>query len=150
MSDRGTSLLSAFQKVFAGWPHLFCYKLLVANLIDEYEIEEINVVREEIKHQFFECAYSSSKIEFYFHLVQLRDEGENEIIDQFLSNLPLENWYRPVFKKERYEIMANSSNESFNNQIKIEREMPVFDMLDCIRLRLMNQMSTWRDHATYH
>ena len=36
MSDRGTGLLSAFDKVFAGWPHLFCYKHLVSNLMDKF------------------------------------------------------------------------------------------------------------------
>ncbi|XP_061997916.1 uncharacterized protein LOC133715427 isoform X3 [Rosa rugosa] len=32
ISDRGIGLLSAFEKVFPGNPHLFCYKHLVVNL----------------------------------------------------------------------------------------------------------------------
>ncbi|XP_024199871.1 uncharacterized protein LOC112203081 [Rosa chinensis] len=36
ISDRGVGLLSAFDKVFAGNPHLFCYKHLVANLAGKY------------------------------------------------------------------------------------------------------------------
>ena len=145
MSDRGTGLLSAFEKVFAGWPHLFCYKHLVANLMDKFRGRGNAAARDGIRHRFFECAYSSSEKEFAFHLSQLRYEGGQQIIDDFLSDLPLESWCRAFFKGDRYGIMANSAAESFNNWIKIEREMPVFDMLDTIRLRLMHQMSTRRD-----
>ena len=147
MSDRGTGLLSAFDKVFAGWPHLFCYKHLVANLMDKFRGRRNASAREGIRHRFFECAYFSSEKEFLFHLRQLKDEGGERIINEFLAELPLENWCRAFFKGDRYGIMANSAAESFNNWIKIEREMPVFDMLDTIRLRLMHQMSTRRDAA---
>ena len=147
MSDRGTGLWSAFDKVFPRWPHLFCYKHLVANLMDKYRGRSNVVIRELVKHRFFECAYSSSEKEFLFHLAQLIDVGGRQTINEFLSDLPLENWCKAYFKGDRYGIMANSAAESFNNWIKIEREMPVFDMLDTIRLRLMHQMSSRRDAA---
>lgn len=149
MSDRGTGLLSVFEKVFVGWPHLFCYKHLVANLIDKYKGRGNAAAREGIRHRFFECAYSSSEKEFMFHLAQLRDESGGHIINQFLSEMPLENWCRAFFKGDRYGIMANSATDSFNNWMGIEREIPVFDILDTIRLRLMNHMSSRRD-ATDH
>ena len=114
--------------------------------MDKYRGRGNAVTRELVKHRVFECAYSSSEKKFLFHLAQLRDVG-GKTIEDFLLDLPLECWCRAYFKGDRYGIMANGAAESFNNWIKIEREMPVFDMLDTIRLRLMHQMSSRRDAA---
>jgi hypothetical protein len=117
--------------------------------MDKFRSRGTVAAREGIRYRFFKCAYSSSEKEYVFHLKQLRDEGEERTINEFLAELPLENWCRAFFKGDRYGITANNVAESFNNWIKIERDMPVFDMLDTIRLRLMHQMSNSRD-ATDH
>ncbi|XP_062014113.1 uncharacterized protein LOC133730564 [Rosa rugosa] len=107
ISDRDTGLLSAFDKVFAGHPHLFCYKHLVANLAGKYRGKGNSVLIEDVKQKFFKVAYSSTEKEYRFNLHKLREVGGAEIIDPFLAEIPVENWCRAFYTSCRYGIMAN-------------------------------------------
>ncbi|XP_024200660.1 uncharacterized protein LOC112204003 [Rosa chinensis] len=147
ISDRGTGLLSAFNKVFAGNPHLFCYKHLVANLAGKYKGNGNSVLIEDVKQNFFKVAYSSTQKEYRFNLWLLRAVGGADIIDPFLAEIPVENWCRAFYTSCRYEIMANGIAESFNSWIAIERLMPVYCMLDQTRIKQMEQMGERRDEA---
>src|ERR1700726_3715885 len=69
------------------------------------------------------------------------------ILTNFLKDLPLECWCRAFFRGSRYGVMANSIAESFNSWISIEREMPVYAMLDKTRIKVMELMSKRRDEA---
>ncbi|XP_062020948.1 uncharacterized protein LOC133737407 [Rosa rugosa] len=88
ISDRGTGLLSAFDRVFPGHPHLFCYKQLVANLAGKYRGKGNSVVIEDVKQNFFKVAYSSTEKKYRFNLHKLREVGGAEIIDPFLAEIP--------------------------------------------------------------
>ncbi|KAM5587616.1 hypothetical protein ABKV19_006184 [Rosa sericea] len=147
ISDRGTGLLSAFDKVFAGHPHLFCYKHLVANLAGKYRGKGNSVMIEEVKKKFFKVAYSSTEKEYRFNLRLLRQEGGAEIIDPFLAEIPVEHWCRAFYTGGRYGIMANGIAESFNSWISLERLMPVYCMLDQTRIKQMEQIGKRRDEA---
>ncbi|XP_061993696.1 uncharacterized protein LOC133711611 [Rosa rugosa] len=147
ISDRGTGLLSAFDKVFAGHPHLFCYKHLVANLAGKYRGKGNSVLIEDVKQKFFKVAYSSTEKEYRFNLRFLRAVGGANIIDPFLAKIPVENWCRAFYTSCRYGIMANGIAESFNSWIANERLMPVYCMLDQTRIKQMEQMGERRDEA---
>ncbi|XP_062028709.1 uncharacterized protein LOC133744654 [Rosa rugosa] len=125
ISDRGTGLLSAFDKVFPGHPHLFCYKHLVANLAAKYKGKSNSVMIDEVKQKFFKVAYSSTEKEYRFNLRLLRQEGGAEIIDPFLAEIPVEHWCRAFYTGDRYGIMANGIAESFNSWISLEHLMPI-------------------------
>ncbi|XP_024163994.1 uncharacterized protein LOC112170964 [Rosa chinensis] len=147
ISDRGTGLLSAFDKVFAGHPHLFCYKHLVANLADKYGDKGNSVMIEEVKKKFFKVAYSSTEKEYRFNLRLLRQEGGAEIIDPFLAEIPIQHWCHVFYTGGRYGIMANGIAESFNSWISLECLMPVCCMLDQTRIKQMEQIGKRRDEA---
>ncbi|XP_024163788.1 uncharacterized protein LOC112170696 [Rosa chinensis] len=97
ISDRGVGLLSAFDKVFTGNPHLFCYKHLVANLAGKYRGKGNSKLIEDVKQKFFKVAYSSTEKEYRFNLRLLRAVGGADIIDPFLAELPVENWCRAFY-----------------------------------------------------
>ncbi|XP_024163492.1 uncharacterized protein LOC112170429 [Rosa chinensis] len=147
ISDRGTGLLSAFDKVFAGNPHLFCYKHLAANLAGKYRGKDNSVLIEGVKQKFFKVAYSSTEKEYSFNLRLLRAAGGADIIDFFLAEIPVENWCRAFYTRCRYGIMANGIAESFNSWIAIERLMPVYCMLDQTRIKQMEMAGQRRDEA---
>ncbi|XP_024199864.1 uncharacterized protein LOC112203075 [Rosa chinensis] len=147
ISDRGVGLLSAFYKVFAGNPHLFCYKHLVANLAGKYRGKGNSKLIEDVKQKFFKVAYSSTQKEYRFNLRLLRAVGGADIIDPFLAELPVENWCRAFYTSCRYGIMANGIAESFNSWITIERLMPVYCMLDQTRIKQMEMASKRREEA---
>ncbi|XP_024172056.1 uncharacterized protein LOC112178077 [Rosa chinensis] len=147
ISDRGVGLLSAFDKVFAGNPHLFCYKHLVANLASKYRGKGNSKLIEDVKQKFFKVAYSSTQKEYSFNLRLLRAVGGADIIDPFLSELPVENWCRAFYTSCRYGIMANGIDESFYSWIAIEHLMPVYCMLDQTRIKQMEMAGKRREEA---
>ncbi|XP_062026524.1 uncharacterized protein LOC133742859 [Rosa rugosa] len=147
ISDRGVGLLSAFDKIFPGNPHIFFYKHLVHNLMTKYNGKGSSVLKDDVKKKFFELAYSCTEKEYRFHLRELREVSGADIIDSFLADLPLQNWCRAFFLGCRYGIMANSVAESFNAWFAVERDMPVYTMLDQTRIRVMQMMGERRDEA---
>ncbi|XP_004296164.1 PREDICTED: uncharacterized protein LOC101306805 [Fragaria vesca subsp. vesca] len=120
MSDRGNGLLGSFSKVLPGHPHLFCYMHLSANLMNRYGGVSATV-KNSVKNKFFELAYASSPTQYRLHLRKLREIGDAKIIDDFLKDMPLENWCRAFFPGSRYGIMTNSMAESFNAWFAEER-----------------------------
>ncbi|KAL6189363.1 hypothetical protein ACLB2K_040752 [Fragaria x ananassa] len=141
ISDRGVGLLKAFDLIFPGNPHLYCYHHLRYNLSRKYKNKGGEIVVADVLQKFFKVAYASTEKSFYFHLKNLRDEGGAATIDEFIREIPLEHWCRAFFKGCRYGIMANGIAESFNNWIVVERSLPPFAMLDQTRMKEMKMMS---------
>nr|XP_011465817.1 PREDICTED: uncharacterized protein LOC105351915 [Fragaria vesca subsp. vesca] len=130
ISDRGGGLLKAFNQVFPGNPHLFCFHHLRYNLTQKYRNKRNVVVLAQVLQKFFKVAYASTERAYYHHLQALRDEGGAEVIDEFIAEIPLENWCHAFFKGCQFGIMANSIAESFNKWIVTERSMPLLAMID--------------------
>ncbi|XP_004308493.1 PREDICTED: uncharacterized protein LOC101312874 [Fragaria vesca subsp. vesca] len=140
ISDRGVGLLKAFDLIFPGNPHLYCYHHLRYNLSRKYKNKRGEIVVADVLQKFFKVAYASTEKSFYFHLKNLRDEGGAATIDEFIREIPLEHWCRAFFKGCRYGIMANGIAESFNNWIVAERSLPPFAMLNQTRMKEMKMM----------
>ncbi|KAL6227812.1 hypothetical protein ACLB2K_001768 [Fragaria x ananassa] len=114
MSDHGNGLLGSFKKVLLGHPHhLFCQMHLSANLTNRHGGMSATV-KNAVKNKFFELAYASSPVQYRLHLRRLREIGGAEIIDDFLKEMPLENWCSAFFPGSRYVNMTNSMVKSFN------------------------------------
>ncbi|XP_062014177.1 uncharacterized protein LOC133730641 [Rosa rugosa] len=115
--------------------------------MSKYNGKGSSVLKDDVKKKFFELAYSCTEKEYRFHLRELREVGGADIIDPFLADMPLENWCSAFFPGCRYGIMANSIAESFNAWFAVEREMPVYTMLDQTRIKVMQMMGERRDEA---
>lgn len=151
ISDRGKGLVKAFDKIFPDNPHLFCYYHLTDNLAARYTGKGSANKRKAVVNAFYECAYSSTEREYYHNLRALRTEGGYEVIDDFLKDLPLKHWCRAFGLGCRFGIMSNTIAESFNSWICVERSMPVYTMLEEVRLkqmRLINERRTASDGWT--
>ncbi|KAL6196415.1 hypothetical protein ACLB2K_032030 [Fragaria x ananassa] len=109
-----------------------------------YQNKRNVVVLAQVLQKFFKVAYASTERSYYHHLQALRDEGGAEVIDEFIAEIPLENWCCAFFKGCRYGIMANSIAESFNKWIVAERSMPPLAMIDQTRMKEMKMMSERR------
>ncbi|KAG5531570.1 hypothetical protein RHGRI_026247 [Rhododendron griersonianum] len=58
----------------------------------------------------------------------------------YFESLPVENWANTYFKGKRYGEMTSNTVESFNNQILKFRHLPICDLVDKVRVLLMEQM----------
>lgn len=75
ISDHGHGLLGAFDKVFLGNPHLYCYHHLQFNLKDKYKGKRRDFALKDILQKNFKVAYSSTEREYYHNLRELQAEG---------------------------------------------------------------------------
>ncbi|KAL7238053.1 hypothetical protein ACSBR2_004201 [Camellia fascicularis] len=87
--------------------------------------------------KFSECAYESTKASFHFKLNELKSEG-GDIVSVFLKSLPYENWSDTYFERKRYGEMYSNVAESFNSWIREARHLPITNLVDMIRLQIMN------------
>ncbi|KAG5565067.1 hypothetical protein RHGRI_001078 [Rhododendron griersonianum] len=61
-------------------------------------------------------------------------------VKNFVESLPVENCANAYFKGKRYGEMTSNVVESFNNQILKFRHLPICDLVDKVRVLLMEQM----------
>jgi hypothetical protein len=99
VSDRGLGLLSAFDKIFPGNPHLYCYKHLTFNLRSTFRGKLISdtgekVTLNEVQEAFFKVAYSSTVLEYDDNVSALRVLGGTARVNKFLESIPLQHWCR--------------------------------------------------------
>ncbi|KAL6198790.1 hypothetical protein ACLB2K_028579 [Fragaria x ananassa] len=67
-----------------------------------------------------------------------------QVMYNFLASLPDENWSNAYFPGKRYGGMCSNIAESFNSWVKEERELPIYELVDGIRLKVMKMNSERR------
>ncbi|KAH7857636.1 hypothetical protein Vadar_014855 [Vaccinium darrowii] len=93
---------------------------------------------------FHRCAYAPTIAEFDKLLGKLKADGEPKVIE-FLSRLANEHWCHPYFVGKRYGELTSNLVECFKSWIKNEHRLPITQLVDTIRVKLMDQMSNRRD-----
>ncbi|XP_058216808.1 uncharacterized protein LOC131327680 [Rhododendron vialii] len=96
---------------------------------------------------FSKCAYALTVAKFNQHMGNLLKHGGAAVV-HFLSELPNERWANVFFPGQRYGAMSSSLAECFNSWILKERELPVVDMVDRIRKKMMKSMCLRRERAS--
>ncbi|XP_026399591.1 uncharacterized protein LOC113295472 [Papaver somniferum] len=98
---------------------------------------------------FKECFYSSTHEGFDQGMQKLKDMGCDGL-HKFLSEIPVECWSNAHCLVYRYGDMCSNIAESFNSWIKEAKGMPIATLVNWIRLKIMEHMSTRkRKGATY-
>ncbi|XP_026430916.1 uncharacterized protein LOC113328037 [Papaver somniferum] len=98
---------------------------------------------------FKECFYSSTHEGFDQGMQKLKDMGCDGL-HKFLSEIPVECWSNAHWLGCHYGDMCSNIAESFNSWINETKGMPIATLVNWIRLKIMEQMSTRkRKWATY-
>ncbi|KAI8529753.1 hypothetical protein RHMOL_Rhmol07G0142500 [Rhododendron molle] len=79
-------------------------------------------------------------------LAELEREGGDKMRD-FLSDLDVKHWAHAHFPGHRYGELSSNLAECFNRWIKDERCLPVTQLVDAIRMKLMEQMSRRKEES---
>ena len=146
MSDRNVGIKEAISKVFPCSSHGYCLYHLKNNL--RSRLAEMNTnVKENIINLFTRCAYAPTKKSFQGIHGQLICQGGWRV-KKFLEELPYDRWTNAYFPRKRYGKMISNLMESFNSWIEKERHLPITKLIDRIRVKLMEQMSTQKKNAT--
>jgi zinc finger SWIM domain-containing protein 3 len=88
---------------------------------------------------FNKVAYAPTVDLFDQFVHQFIKEGGDKAID-FLRNFPKEHYAISHFNDSRYGELCSNAVESFNAQILKYRDLPILEVVDGIRLMLMEQM----------
>lgn len=145
ISDRHEGLLRAVESVFPSSPHSYCLLHLKANL--RKHIGGLDTKKKKhIMALFHRCACSANIQECDNLLSKLKQDGGVKITE-FLSRLETEHWCHPYFPGKRYGELTSNLVECFNNWIKKERRLPITQLVDKIKLKLMDQMCDRRELA---
>ncbi|KAF7145415.1 hypothetical protein RHSIM_Rhsim04G0158300 [Rhododendron simsii] len=89
---------------------------------------------------FSKCAYAPTVAKFNQHMGNLLKHGGAAVV-HFLSELPNERWANVFFPGQCYGAMSSSLTECFNSWILKERELPMVDMVDRIRKKMMKSIA---------
>ncbi|KAH7854755.1 hypothetical protein Vadar_017456 [Vaccinium darrowii] len=92
------------------------------------------------------CAYAPTVARFDALLTQLKEEGGDRV-QCFLQNLSKEHWCHAHFPGKRYSELTSNIVECFNSWIRKERRLPIRDLVDKIRIKVMEKMFVRRDLA---
>ncbi|KAM2020074.1 hypothetical protein ACFX1T_022804 [Malus domestica] len=89
------------------------------------------------------CAYACTPSDFDDCMAEFKDNGQGHV-KNFLCDLPKENYAIAHFPGKRWGSMSNALSESFNAMVSNNQCMPLVDLLEDIRVRLMGSMAEKR------
>lgn len=149
ISDRNHGLVSNIPTVFPHCHHAYCLYHLQFNLRDHFPGHFRKGFRNKLVKLFNKVAYAPSVASYNVCVTKFCDHGGAKA-KTFLASVPKEHWTNAYFKGKRYGEMSSSAIESFNNWVLEARRMPVMNLVDCLRSKIMVQMSKRReDSATW-
>lgn len=149
ISDRNHGLVSNIPTVFPHCHHSYCLYHLQFNLRDHFPGHFRKGFRNKLVKLFNKIAYAPSVASYNVCVTKFCDHGGAKA-KTFLASVPKEHWTNAYFKGKRYGEMSSSAIESFNNWVLEARRMPVMNLVDCLRSKIMIQMSKRReDSATW-
>ncbi|CAL2264960.1 unnamed protein product [Prunus armeniaca] len=140
VSDHNKDVIEAVSNIFPTSHHAFCLNHLKEKLGSKYPPTNGKLFRDGIVERFMKCAHAPTEAAFEFNMRNLKEEG-GAPVQTFLDNLPKENWSSAHFKGNRYGEMCKNASESFHSWILELCALPICQMLEGIRIKLMVMVS---------
>ncbi|KAK1316217.1 hypothetical protein QJS10_CPA05g01999 [Acorus calamus] len=133
MSDKDKGLEAGVHVVFPGVEHRTCVRHLYANFKKKYPGELY-------ERLVWKCANSYQRGSFEWHLREIR--GASSAAGAYLEALNSQVWSRSQFGPvAKCGYVTNNISESFNAWINKARQMPIVDMVETIRHKIMERMN---------
>ncbi|XP_058217459.1 uncharacterized protein LOC131328540 [Rhododendron vialii] len=139
VSDRNAGIKAAVPRVFPLGFHGYCLYHLKNNIRGRLTGGR-NKYKEHVIGLFSLCAYTLNEMKFNEEMARLKKAGGEARIRNFLADLPYEHWANVFFPGQRYGEMWSNLAECFNSWIEKERHLPITQLVDQVRIKLMQQM----------
>ncbi|KAI5343761.1 hypothetical protein L3X38_011637 [Prunus dulcis] len=141
ISDRHGAIIDVVRTVSPASAYGFCLYHLKENLKKRYPHSVGSYFKDHILWLFCKLLYAPTGEEYQDMLKKLRDDGGSTIIDKFLADLPVQNFANAFFPGKRYREVSNALSESFNSWVKDVHRLPIYEMIDTIRVKMMEMIS---------
>ncbi|XP_070023429.1 uncharacterized protein LOC142174680 [Nicotiana tabacum] len=139
--DVQKGLVASVSELLPNAEHRICARHIWSNWKQKWKGEE--------KRKKF-WAYARSSFEAYLKakIDELAELGDSKIIEDLLR-YPKQCWCRAFFKDwSKYDSVENNMCETFNSWILSARHKSIIAMLEEIRVKVMERMTTMREFAT--
>ncbi|XP_039118051.1 uncharacterized protein LOC120253919 [Dioscorea cayenensis subsp. rotundata] len=138
ISDRSKGLINAVAKIFPSSPHAYCLRHLEANFM-KANVRLGKSLKERYWSILSRIAFSCAEREFDDTIADLLNTSV-DAHQWLMQKSDLAYWANYIFKGERWGEMYSNVAESFNAWIKEALHLPVINMLDSIRFKLMGML----------
>ncbi|XP_028106944.1 uncharacterized protein LOC114305988 [Camellia sinensis] len=143
VTNRHGGLLKALAEVFLFSSHSFCLIHLKTNL-KTYLSMKSRESKQYLLTLFSRCTYAPT-IELFNELFEEFKSRCGHSVQKFLEDLPNECWCNAYFQGKTYGEMCTNAAESFNSWIRDKRHLFSTNLVDAIRVKLMEQFSKKRE-----
>ncbi|KAI8561132.1 hypothetical protein RHMOL_Rhmol04G0313600 [Rhododendron molle] len=147
ISDRNHGLVSNIPAVFPDCHHAYCLYHLQFNLKDHFPGRFWQGYRNRLVKLFNAIAYAPSVSAYMICEAEFYEHGGDKA-KTFIASVPKQHWTNAYFQGHRYGEMSSSAIESFNNWILAARLMPIRNLVEELRSKIMIQMSCRREEAS--
>ncbi|XP_020270552.1 uncharacterized protein LOC109845694 [Asparagus officinalis] len=147
LSDADKGIKQSLKNIFPDAYHSRCVLHLVENYkLKLREMGFTSSAAQRISKLLEFAAYKYTDGEFNAVLRQIRMTDQRAY--QVALSYGPSNWANSVFPGIRYGHITSNVAESFNSWIRVARTLPICDMMDHIRVQIMERMNTRREMAT--
>ncbi|XP_075087823.1 uncharacterized protein LOC107808099 [Nicotiana tabacum] len=129
VSDRNESILKATSTVYTGMPHYTCMWHIWINI--RSKIKKAHLKLSEL---YFAMAQSYTLDEFNERMSTIEEIDTH--VKAFLYDIDYHRWSRVYATVNRTWTMASNFSESLNAVTKDARELPIVELLECMRTLL--------------
>nr|XP_009772176.1 PREDICTED: uncharacterized protein LOC104222632 [Nicotiana sylvestris] len=141
ISDMQKGLFASVSELLPNAEHRMCARHIWSNWKQKWKGEER-------RKKFW--AYARASFEAYLKakIDELAELGDNKIIEDLLR-YPKQYWCRAFFKDwSKCDSVENNMCETFNSWILSARHKSIITMLEEIRVKVMERMTTMREFST--
>ncbi|XP_042505561.1 uncharacterized protein LOC122082144 [Macadamia integrifolia] len=138
VSDRHQSIIDGVRFVFGDVHHAFCLRHLKANFKKNLRKPMSAILKNVLEVLLTDAAYARATLDFNNHMGDIRGISEDAYI--WLMTTRPENWANCLFPGNRYDKLTSNYAETYNAWILKQRELPIMQLLNSIRMKQMEMM----------
>ncbi|XP_038972040.1 uncharacterized protein LOC120104627 [Phoenix dactylifera] len=145
MTDRHQGIIKSVPKYFPDSYHSYCIRHVKENFKNQVLVHYRAAERKSLINLLNAAAYTPRLTVFRKLIAKLTSEAPGATT--FLLHAKPEHWANAVFPGPRWGIMTSNVAESFNSWVLEARHLPVPQMVDHIRIQIMQMMHQRRNRG---
>lgn len=142
VADRQKGLRESIADIFTGSYHAYCLRYLTEQFIRDLKGQFSHEVKRLMVEDFYAAAYATSPESFQRSIESIKSISL-EAYNWIVQSEPL-NWANSYFHGARYNHMASNFGELFYSWASDAHELPITQMVDVIRGKIMELIYTRR------
>ncbi|KAF5739953.1 hypothetical protein HS088_TW11G00015 [Tripterygium wilfordii] len=142
VADRQKGLRESISQIFKGSYHAYCLRYLTEQLIGDLKGQFSHEVKRLMIEDFYAAAYAPRPESFQRSIENIKNIS-HEAYDWILQSEP-QNWANAFFEGARYNHMTSNFGELFYSWASDAHELPITQMVDLIRVKIMELIYTRR------